>query len=522
MAAAPLRWPRWALTGLWVLAFVVSMESDDEPCTTADLTVCGPDLAFSISMTLCFAAVVLVWWRPLVAVACAVAFAAGDIAFDHVWQAKVSWSLVAAAFLMYGVHLRSSALRQRHVADEASILMVLPPQGAVRLPSLGRWRLGMAAASAALALMAVGSCVGYVRAAALDDEHRRRSHVVSAAVLTEEDGDGYQRVRVTSRTEDVPAELDIYFLDVPDVGDGVVVRVDPEDLSWTHPVAEPPDRTWWLTVALGAVLLAALLVERLVSTRVRQRWLAGESFSTGVPVRAADRDGQLRVRALDSNRGLARLDCHPRLEEEHDTWQAIRPAPTDIYLVGDVRDGGWAALRRGSHVMLPRSPLSAEVDIQRERVGGLEVRSLGEGLVAIGYLLGVVLGCGLVWWGLSQAGPSWEAAHGRGIPGKLVVTEESCGKTCDYYGTFTSDDGRYVFRDVNIVGGGEKVGETVSALYQGNGEVPDAVYAPGWGGLFETGFMVVTGGGLVLGCAGTVAEPFLLRRHGRGRHERSG
>jgi hypothetical protein len=520
VAAAPRRWPRWILTGLWIAAFIVSMESDDEPCTTADLTVCGPDLAFSVSITFCFAALVLVWWRPLVAAVCAVVFAGADIAFDYLWQAKVSWSVVAVAFVLYAAHLRSSAVRQRRMAHEASVPLVTRPQVAVRLPPLNQWQVGMAVASFVLVLVVVGTAIGYLQAVARDADHVRGSEVVAATVLTDEDDDGYQRVRVTSVPEGVPAELDIYFLDVPDVGEGVSIRVDPDDLSWTHPVAEPPDRTWWVTIALGALVLAALLLERLVSMRARQRWLGSEPFASGVPVRAADRGGELRLRSLDSSRPLARLDSDTPFEEERAAGWSLGPTLPDTYLVGDVRDGGWAMLTRGAQVIVPRGPLLAEVDVLRERVVGVELRSMKEMAAVVGYVLGIVLGCGLVWFGITEAGPSWAASQGRGVPGKLVVTDESCSKSCDYYGTFTSDDGRYVFRDVNIVGDGDEVGETVPALYQGRGEEPDAVYAPGWNGLFEAGLFVAMGGGLVLGCAGALAEPYLLRRPGGGRHER--
>ncbi|MFC7487091.1 hypothetical protein ACOCJ7_00895 [Knoellia sp. CPCC 206453] len=143
-----------------------------------------------------------------------------------------------------------------------------------------------------------------------------------------------------------------------------------------------------------------------------------------------------------------------------------------------------------------------------------------QGLAMVARAVGVVMGLSGVWLGLTQVGPAWSASRGHGIGGSFVVTEESCGKTCDYYGTFTSDDGRYTFHDVRIVGGGEEIGERFPVFYEGDGQLPDEVYAPGWSALVESAFFLVMGGGFAVGCVGAMAEPYLLRRPGGGRHER--
>jgi hypothetical protein len=357
------------LIGAWVAAFAASIAGDTEPCTTADLTVCGPDLTFSVVIVLCFGSAVLLWWRPFVAVTCAVAFAVADLAWDSVWQAKVAWSLVAVLYVAYAVHLRGRLARQRGVARSASVS--LPPWSPSPRRPLhldGPHRL-MAAGAVALVLTAGGAFYGYERAVGLDDEHASRAQVVEATVLTQEDEDGNQKVRLERRPEGFPAEVDVLFMEVPEVGDTVPLRVDPRDPSWTHPIAEPPDRTWWVTLCLGALLVAALLAERLTAVRVHRRLLEDTHHTTGVPVRVFTDDLDfVGLLATDSTRGLAEFPVDEVLRP--DTPQSRRvAAPREAFLVGDVRDGGWAALVGPAGMRLPLGPLAAlppgtEVDME--------------------------------------------------------------------------------------------------------------------------------------------------------------
>ncbi|KRE42526.1 hypothetical protein ASG74_08955 [Knoellia sp. Soil729] len=359
VAATPPGRLRWVLVAAWVAAFATSVLGDTEPCTTADLTVCGPDLTFSVSIVACFASVVLLWWRPFVAVACAVVFAVADLLWDSVWQANVAWSVVAVLFAAYAVHLRARLSRQRAIARSASVSLPPWPSAPRRPLHLdGPHRL-MAAGAVGLVLVAGGAFYAYERAVALDDVHASRAQVVEATVLSEEDEDGNQRVRIDGRPEGFPAEADVLFIEVPDVGDTVALRIDPRDSSWTHPVAEPPDRTWWVTVSLGALLVAGLLAERLTAVRVRRRLLEESHHTTGVPVRVfTDGLDFLGLLATDSTRGLAEFPVDEVLRT--DTPQARRvAAPTEGFLVGDVRDGGWAALVGPGGMRLPLGPLAA-------------------------------------------------------------------------------------------------------------------------------------------------------------------
>lgn len=357
VAAAPLRWPRWVLVALWAAAFVISVASDTEPCTVEE--PCGPDLLFSVVLVLCLASVALLWWRPLVAAACAVTFAVVEVVFDPIVEAKLAWSIVAAAFVAYAVHLLSVTARQRAVAAEASVPVPPWPSGSHRPLNLDGPHKLMAAGAVALVLVASGSVYGYERAAGLESEHRTRSQVVEALVLSDEDEDGNQRVRLAARPEGFPAELDVLFLDVPAVGDTVALRVDPRDPSWTHEVAEPPDPTWWATLGLGALLLAGLLAERLLAVRVRRRLLEQAHHATGVPVRVFTDDLDfVGLVATDSSRGLGEFPVDEVLRIDNPEGRRVA-SPTEAFLVGDIRHGGWAALVRSDGMRLPLGPLVA-------------------------------------------------------------------------------------------------------------------------------------------------------------------
>jgi hypothetical protein len=139
------------------------------------------------------------------------------------------------------------------------------------------------------------------------------------------------------------------------------------------------------------------------------------------------------------------------------------------------------------------------------------------------YRLGaVVLGLGLIWLGTSSMGATWAAAHGDGVPGTVTVTQIDCGGKgpCSHYGTFRSDDGEYEFPDVSLINGDAEVGQQTRALYEGEGEEPDEVYGPGWGGFVENGFFAGMGVSFVLSGLAGIFEPIMLRRRPGGRHAR--
>jgi hypothetical protein len=146
-------------------------------------------------------------------------------------------------------------------------------------------------------------------------------------------------------------------------------------------------------------------------------------------------------------------------------------------------------------------------------MGAIADRTSGVGS-ALRQVFFVAFGCFLLWFAVGQVGPTWNAARGRGIPGSFTVTSEDCGGrgSCTHYGNFRSNDGRRSFADVELVGDSAEVGHSVPALYEGRGEVPDTVFAPGWAGLTENAFYLAIGLGLFLTPLGRLLGAFMLRR----------
>lgn len=70
-----------------------------------------------------------------------------------------------------------------------------------------------------------------------------------------------------------------------------------------------------------------------------------------------------------------------------------------------------------------------------------------------------------------EAGPAWEAAHGRGIPGTLTVEHQECGKAdCTQRGPFVSTDGKLTFPEARLTEPGLEMdpGQHIRVLYAGN------------------------------------------------------
>ena len=102
------------------------------------------------------------------------------------------------------------------------------------------------------------------------------------------------------------------------------------------------------------------------------------------------------------------------------------------------------------------------------------------------------------------------------------MTQIDCGSKgpCQHSGTFRSDDGEFEFTGVALVNGEAEVGQQARALYEGDGETPDEVYGPGWGGFAENCLYVGLGISCVLCSFGGFLERFMLRRRPGGRHAR--
>jgi hypothetical protein len=197
-----------------------------------------------------------------------------------------------------------------------------------------------------------------------------------------------------------------------------------------------------------------------------------------------------------------------------------------------VADGSWVRIQTEFENLPVVGPLRAKPRWRALNIGaglGERAETVWARAAVVGQVLWraflVALGCVFLWLGLEQAGPAWAAAHGSGVTGQLTVTSESCGGKggCDYSGDFRSDDGRYSFTDVGLVGASGQVGSAVPAYYEGQGDTPDTVYGQGWAGLVESGFFI----GFAVLAAG---EPLLRlltvltgrRRPPSGRHAAGG
>ena len=77
---------------------------------------------------------------------------------------------------------------------------------------------------------------------------------------------------------------------------------------------------------------------------------------------------------------------------------------------------------------------------------------------------------------------------GHGTPGTFVAEREDCGKTCNWYGTYTSDDGTIV-RKVHASHGTKQVGDTAREIYSGDSGVvypPEGTFDWLWAGIIIT------------------------------------
>ncbi len=380
--------------------------------------------------------------------------------------------------------------------------------------------IALAVAATGVVLVAA-SLLGYQsqtrgEQAHVDRAERTRAHVVALAdhdvrqVFELDDGPrAGERVRI-----EVNAELE--------AGSGAVVLLDPTDAAWSRLVSEPQGYTYWFGWAVIGGLLTGWGAFRLLAAR-----------------RAARRTERPVLHRVSVSRGRAELllagDTQPvawvRLLDVHRAASSRR-ATALARVSGPVADGSWVGIETDAGVLPVVGPVRAArrwrdvtVDAHAHpRIGAMADRSRSVATAA-SQVLFVALGCFLLWFALGEAGPTWNAAHGRGVAGSLTVTAEECGGRgpCHHFGDFRSTDGRYSFTDVELVGDSADLGQSVAALYEGQGERPDSVFAPGWTGLAENAFFLAVALSLFVGPALWLLEGLAVRRgpvtgrHGRRR-----
>lgn len=549
------------------MGIVLSIATDDTRCTPRDPSVCGPDLAFAWAVPLLVVGLVTLWTWPLVASALVLGYVGLDLAHDPARPARVAFAVLGLLVLGYaGWHVALARHQRAIMASSAG-----PAHRPVLVPRSWPRTLGALVTGGGCALVAVASGAWYVHQVDATAGHLASSVVVDS-VAGGLDGDGDQSFTLTDPPAGAPRTVHLLtaIADYPE-GSHQPVRVDRDDPGWVRLVAEPDDHTPWLSLALGAGFLGALVLSYDAARALSRRRLGDPGWS-GVDVSVRVIGGEVWVSAADaSHTTLATFETDLGQDE-----LSSRPG----VLVGDLRARGWAAVWTADALLLPLRRLSVEggpepmtdsraevlrrqyeeeddwqeddwqeADWGREDVPNeprpasrwsekLVGRTVSQRLsavsstlsrwsesrpVAIFYrLLGVVLGAFLIWSSGPTLGPAWSAAHGEGVPGTMTVTQVDCGSKgpCHHSGTFRSDDGEHVFTDVSLVNGGGEVGEQVRALYEGDGEDPEEVYGPGWGGFAENVLYVGMGLSFLVFSFGGVLERILLRRRPGGRHAR--
>ncbi|NNM46187.1 hypothetical protein [Knoellia koreensis] len=529
LALQPPVWVPFVWWASLVATIVASMVGDPGgACTVAE--PCEPDLLFPLVVALAGFSAVALWWLPVSALLAGAAFGLVSAYGDPSIPGRYAGALAALVALGLAGFLTSLRSRQAAVAVEAfpTGAAQVPHRQATRPPAGGGswWGLVPRVMGAVGLLVVVLSAALYLRGTAAEQEHLDRAYRTVGVVETGTDDDYRQVVRIqdgplAGRQVRVTTEEDL------DRGTRWPVLVDPQDKDWARLVGNPADLTYWFGWGLLGLLVLGWAVGREVRRlAVSPRRVARVGSATGVLLVAHRSGGDIVLAQERPSRPLARVPVgdaaphrrrpagpgvvHGRLA--HGSWVAVATEDGFLRVVGPVMGwSGWAV--PGAH-----SGAGRLVDrvAARGRRPWQRAREVGVVLVAIG---GLVLGGGLAWWGLSETGPSWQAAQGRGEPGTVVVLSQSCGRGgCDHYGDWTSDDGRRRLTDVNIVGGGGDVGTRLRAYAESDDPSADAVFAPGWSGLVGSLFTVAMGLGIGGWGAGQLAAPWFLRRQRPGRH----
>jgi hypothetical protein len=564
-------WPPWLVVAVAVVGVIVSIATDQTVCTPKDPSVCGPDVAFALAAPMLVTGLVTLWVWPVAASLLVFGYVGLDLVYDPALPAR--YAFAALGLVVLGYAAAHVALRAHQRATLAGLAG--PAHRPVAYSRSWPKPVAMLVGAAGAGLVCGVSGFWYAHQVDATASHVASSVVVDS-VAGSVDSEGNQTFALSSPPSGTPSTVSILpALDTYPEGSHQPVRVDLADRGWVRLVAEPDDHTDWLSLSVGTGILALLMLSHARGRAMNRRRLAdGDWPGVGVTVRVIG--AEVWVSAADASHTT--LATFATSEGQGD----LRSRPG--VLVGDLRAQGWAAVWTDHSILLPVTRLSVQggpeamtdaaaesllrsyeedggnewdgVDsvppLAEHRASGSDVRrpSLGarvknkvfgrEGarridaanntarrwsesspVVFLYRLGGLVLGVGIIWFSGSMLGPAWAAAHGEGVPGAVTVQDISCGKSgCDHYGTFRSDDGAYEFTDVNLVNGEAAVGQQARALYEGQGEDPDEVYGPGWGGFVENGLYVGLGMSFLLFGLGGLLEPIMLRRRPGGRHAR--
>lgn len=519
-------WVAYLWWALLVASVIASMAGDPVTvCTVAQ--PCHPDAGFPMVVALVGIAAVAFWWAPVAALLAGLAYAVLSVLFDPSIPGQLVGVAVGAASLGVLAILRALRVKQAQFADTAAEADLGADALKVRETRRVRPRGWAAAAAPAIGiaglLLVAGSLIGYQNQTSAEQAHVDRAQQVQAHVATHADGD-YRQVFVVENGPQAGERVPIEVTEELDLGSERVLLLDPQDPSWVRLTSEPQGYTNWFGWATLGGFAAA--------------WSAGHLLSRTRAARQDDPPVLHRVRAMGD--GRAELTLAGSTEPIATVWLGTGGASAlagggrvPALVAGPVADGGWVSITTEAGSLPVVGPLRAmhrwrELGIGTDALGTRAAATLdrtrGAG-AALRPIFFVAFGCFLLWFSLGQIGPTWNAARGLGAPGSFTVMTEDCsGKgPCHHYGNFASNDGRHSFNDVEIVGDSADVGSSIRALYEGNGETPDTVFAPRWKGFIENGFYVAIGLGFVLEPLGRSLGAFLLRRRPpSGRHSRGG
>lgn len=391
LSAGLPRWlTRWLPAALWVLAFVVSLATDDTACTPADPSVCGPDHAFAFFVVAALATPLLfLLGVPLLACACGVVFAAADQRYDLVAVSRGAYALHGGLCLVVALLVVRSRRRQQRLLPSAPV--------SVRGADPG-WSRARVTVALLMVPVAAAAFLQYARVSSAEQRHLSRSTVVAARVVGRSSEGSTITLDVAQGIDD-SRRLVVEVLDTGPypVGSSTPLRLDPQDPSWRRLVAEPYDPTGWQALGNGAVALLALAALSEARRRRAVRRLTS-SVQPGVLVRAAVLPYEATLFPVETDSapfGKVMVATHPAAEPDGpepdsrafgDDWRApagpdggepsTGPVAEQAVLVGDLREGGWVVLVTEHEVLVPQRPLRL-VDPRRRALPAVVARLLG-------------------------------------------------------------------------------------------------------------------------------------------------
>lgn len=366
---------RWAVGVAAALTVAASIATDPMRCTSA--APCEAGWLFSVVAPMLVGSVVLLWRWPLVALFLGVGYGVASALWDPAWLGQVA--AVGYTVLCGVLLLRLLSTRRRRAAELRS------SAGAVTVPDwVGRavremgplpWPLGYAMGVVAALVTAV-VCAGLLVGSVSTYTERLERAVVTTATVVEVDPE--DPLDITLETAGGGTRADVYTLEEHALGERVDVRTDPEDPEWVELTAEPWDETFWLSLVLGALVLAVLFGSEALG---RRRGLSAltSGIHPAVQVCAApvpDREDLVGVAHLDdlARRVFAVVDGrltvlreaadeggspHGPMGFDQDDLEDLRWArPTRALLLGDLREDGRCAVLLGSLMIL--SPTLSE------------------------------------------------------------------------------------------------------------------------------------------------------------------